>query len=110
VGGVPEAAECLDNQVRPQCLPYANWSNGGKARVKLSCLFAVVEILKMMGSTSYNIQFLDEIFSAVDTSGKEGLFNVLASLRDKGKCVYTNSHTPLVNSVAPGPQPRRMIW
>jgi DNA repair exonuclease SbcCD ATPase subunit len=75
------------------------WSNGEKARVKLSCLFAVVDVLELMGSTSYNLLFLDEIFSSLDDDGKEGLFNVLAYLRDKGKCIYTISHTPLVNSV-----------
>jgi DNA repair exonuclease SbcCD ATPase subunit len=80
-------------------LPYRLWSEGEKARVKLSCLFAVLEILEMMGAVSFNLLFLDEIFSALDDEGKDGLFAVLAHLRDKGKSIYTISHTPLVNSV-----------
>lgn len=81
-------------------LEFASWSSGEKARVKLSCLFAVLEILETVGSASYNVLFLDEMFSTLDDAGKEGLFKVLAYLRDKGKCVYTIAHSALASSGA----------
>lgn len=80
-------------------VPFSNWSKGEQARVKLACLFSVIELLEVKGSASYNVLVLDEIFSALDDDGKEGLFDVLAYLRSKGKCIYTISHTPLVNPV-----------
>ena len=80
-------------------VPFANWSKGEQARVKLACLFSVIELLEVMGSASYNVLVLDEIFSALDDEGKEGLFEVLSYLRSNGKCIYTISHTPLVNPV-----------
>lgn len=80
-------------------VPFANWSKGEQARVKLACLFSVIELLEIKGSASYNVLVLDEIFSALDEEGKEGLFEVLSYLRANGKCIYTISHTPLVNPV-----------
>ena len=80
-------------------MPFANYSGGERARIKMACLFSVIEMLEAMGSACYNVLVLDEIFSALDDEGKEGLFEVLSYLRNKGKCIYTISHTPLVNQV-----------
>lgn len=80
--------------------PYSNWSKGEQARVKLSCLFSVLEILEVMGSASTNILFLDEVFSSLDAEGREGLFSVLNFLRGKEKCIYTISHHSITNDVA----------
>lgn len=80
-------------------IPYSGWSGGEKSRVKLACLFSVLEILEVMGSASYNVLFLDEVFATLDESGREGLFEVLAHLKSTGKCVYTVSHTPIANAV-----------
>ena len=74
---------------------WSCWSEGEKARVKLSCLFAVLELLEVLGAVSFNVLALDEIFSALDGSGKEGLFNVLNYLKGFSKCVFTIAHTKL---------------
>ena len=76
-------------------IPYSGWSEGEKARVKLSCLFAVLEILEALGSGSFNVLCLDEIFSSLDLEGKEGLFRVLSHLQNKGKGIYTIAHSEL---------------
>jgi len=80
-------------------VPFSSWSAGEKSRVKLACLFAVLEVLELMGSASYNVLFLDEVFATLDEGGREGLFEVLAHLKSTGKCIYTVSHTPIVNNV-----------
>lgn len=76
-------------------MPYELWSGGEKSRVKLVCLFSVLELLEVMGSVSFNVICLDEVFSTLDTEGKEGLFKVLEYLRTKGKCIYTIAHEDL---------------
>lgn len=75
---------------------YANWSAGEKARIKLACLFAVLELLETVGSVSFNVLCLDEIFGGLDYEGKEGLFRVLAYLQGKGLSIYTIAHSELV--------------
>lgn len=77
-------------------MAYELWSGGEKGRVKLVCLFAVLELLESMGSLSFNVLALDEIFSALDTEGKEGLFNVLTYLKGHSKAIYTIAHEELV--------------
>lgn len=81
-------------------MAYELWSGGEKARIKLVCLFAVLELLESMGSLSYNVLALDEIFSALDTDGKEGLFNVLAYLKGQNKAIYTIAHEDLALDLA----------
>lgn len=76
-------------------MPYELWSGGEKARVKLVCLFSVLELLEIMGSTSFNVLALDEVFDQLDAAGKEGLFNILSFLRGKGKALYTIAHSEL---------------
>lgn len=78
---------------------FANWSAGEKARLRLMCLFSILEIQETLGSASYNLLVLDEIFASLDEDGREGLFKVLAHLKGHGKCIYTISHTPIANSV-----------
>ena len=82
-----------------KALPFACWSSGEKARVKLSCLFAVLELLEDIGGSCFNILYLDEIGVTLDQEGKDNLFEVLAYLKSKAKCIYCISHTPLVNPV-----------
>lgn len=74
---------------------WACWSAGEKARVKLACLFAVLELLEIVGAVSFNVLCLDEIFGSLDNDGKEGLFRVLDYLRDKAKGVYIIAHSDL---------------
>lgn len=76
-------------------IAWSCWSEGEKARVKMACLFAVLELLEVMGAVSFNVLALDEIFSALDHAGKEGLFKVLNYLKDRGRAIFTISHTPL---------------
>lgn len=71
------------------------WSGGETARIKIVCLFAVLEMLEVMGSTSFNVICLDEIFSALDQEGKEGLFKVLEYLKQKRKAIYVIAHEEL---------------
>lgn len=75
------------------------WSGGETARIKVVCLFAVLELLEAMGSTSFNVLCLDEIFSALDDEGKEGLFKVLTYLKGKNKAIYTIAHEALTLDV-----------
>lgn len=71
------------------------WSGGETARIKTVCLFAVLELLEVMGSTSFNVLCLDEVFDALDHEGKEGLFRVLAYLKGRNKAIYTIAHSEL---------------
>lgn len=71
------------------------WSGGETARIKIVCLFAVLEIMEAMGSTSFNVICLDEIFSALDQEGKEGLFRVLEYLKQRNKAIYVIAHEEL---------------
>lgn len=76
-------------------LPYECWSNGEQTRVKLACLFSVLDLLEVMGSVSFNLLVLDEIFGALDEGGRSGLFKVLDHLKGKGRAVYTIAHSAL---------------
>ena len=74
---------------------WANWSEGEKARVKMSCLFATLEILEATGSSSFNVLCLDEIFGSLDEEGKAGLFTVLGYLKEQGRCIAIIAHSEL---------------
>ena len=74
---------------------WANWSEGEKARVKMSCLFATLEILEATGSSSFNVLCLDEIFGSLDEEGKAGLFEVLGYLKEQGRCIAIIAHSEL---------------
>lgn len=76
-------------------IKWAGWSKGQKARVKMGCLFATLEILEATGSSTYNVLALDEIFGSLDDEGKEGLFRVLSHLQHNGKAIYTIAHSEL---------------
>ena len=73
----------------------ALWSGGETSRIKIVCLFAVLELLEVMGSVSFNVLCLDEIFSTLDSEGKSGLFEILAYLKGKDKALYTIAHEEL---------------
>lgn len=81
-------------------MPFELWSGGEKSRVKLVCLFAILELLEIMGSVSFNVLCLDEIFATLDTDGKEGLFKVLEYLRSKDKAIYCIAHEDLALDMA----------
>lgn len=81
-------------------MPFELWSGGEKSRVKLVCLFAILELLEVMGSVSFNVLCLDEIFATLDTDGKEGLFKVLDYLRSKDKAIYCIAHEDLALDMA----------
>lgn len=72
------------------------WSNGEKYRIIVICRFAVLELLESMGSMSFNVLALDEVFSGLDQEGKEGLFVVLPYLRAFNKSILTIAHEELV--------------
>lgn len=76
-------------------IAWSCWSEGEKARVKMACLFAVLELLEIMGAVSFNVLALDEIFSALDHSGKEGLFRVLNYRKKHNRSIFTIAHTQL---------------
>lgn len=80
-------------------LPWNNWSKGQQARVKLSVLFGTVELQESLGTESYNVMFLDEIFGPLDSDGREGLSEVLVYLKQQGKSVFTIAHTPIIHQV-----------
>jgi DNA repair exonuclease SbcCD ATPase subunit len=80
-------------------LAYSMWSDGEKERVKLACLFSVLELLEVTGGTGFNLLFLDEVFASLDEAGREGLFRVLEFLKGRGKGVYTIAHSPITNAV-----------
>lgn len=73
------------------------WSEGEKSRIKLACLFAVIDLLETIGGVQVNLLFLDEIFGTLDEQGRDGLFNLLADLKTQGKSVFTIAHTPVAN-------------
>lgn len=77
-------------------IPYSGWSAGQKARVKLACLFAVLELLEATGSVSFSVLCFDEVFGALDYEGKEGLFRVLEMLRCRNKSIFIIAHSDLV--------------
>lgn len=81
-------------------IKWANWSDGEKARVRMSCLFAVLDILESSGASSFNTLALDEVFGALDAEGREGLFRVLAYLQGRGKSIYTIAHSDLALPMA----------
>lgn len=79
-------------------LPFVNWSAGEKSRVKLACLFAVLEVLEVVGNCSFNVLCLDEVAVSLDSDGKDGLYKVLEYLKSSGKAIYVISHSELFNS------------
>jgi DNA repair exonuclease SbcCD ATPase subunit len=80
-------------------IPFELWSDGEKGRVKLTCLFAVLDLLESMGGSSFNLLVLDEVFASLDAAGREGLFTVLEHLKGRGKSIYTIAHSPIANAV-----------
>lgn len=76
-------------------MDYTLWSGGEKARVRLVALFAVLELLEVMGSVSFNVLCLDEVFDQLDMDGKAGLFRVLEHLKGKEKALYVIAHSEL---------------
>lgn len=82
-----------------KAVPYSQWSAGEKARVNLTCMFAVLEIMGATTGIGFNLLFLDEVFASLDEEGRNGLFRVLNALRSQGKCIYTIAHSAIANAV-----------
>jgi DNA repair exonuclease SbcCD ATPase subunit len=71
---------------------YASFSEGEKARIDLSLLFAWRQIAKMKNSANTNLLVLDETFDgSMDSDGVENLMQILATL-DSSTRVFIISH------------------
>lgn len=71
---------------------YASFSEGERARIDLSLLFAWRQISKMKNSASTNLLMLDEVFDgSLDGEGIENLFKIMQTL-DPSTRVFVISH------------------
>lgn len=71
---------------------YASFSEGEKARIDLSLLFAWRQVAKMKNSTNTNLLVLDETFDgSLDADGVENLMQILSTL-DPQTRVFIISH------------------
>ena len=71
---------------------YESFSEGEKARINLSLLFAWRSVAKMKNSSNTNLLILDEVFDgSVDLEGAENLMRILDSL-DPSVSVFVISH------------------
>jgi DNA repair exonuclease SbcCD ATPase subunit len=71
---------------------YASFSEGEKARIDLSLLFAWRQIAKMKNSANTNLLILDETFDgSMDADGVENLMQILSTL-DSSTRVFIISH------------------
>jgi DNA repair exonuclease SbcCD ATPase subunit len=73
---------------------YASFSEGEKARINLSLMFAWRYISKMKNSANTNLLVLDEVFdSSLDVDGVENLMKILKTL-DSSTRVFVITHKP----------------
>jgi ABC-type molybdenum transport system ATPase subunit/photorepair protein PhrA len=71
---------------------YASFSEGERARIDLSLLFAWRQISKMKNSANTNLLMLDEVFDgSLDGEGIENLFKIMETL-DPSTRVFVISH------------------
>lgn len=70
-------------------------SNGQKARISFSIMFAFLKLIEERNGVKTNILVLDEILdSSVDASGREELLNILKSEFSETKNIIIISHNP----------------
>jgi DNA repair exonuclease SbcCD ATPase subunit len=71
---------------------YNSFSEGEKARIDLSILFAFRQITEMKNSASVNLLFLDEISdSALDLNSKEAFIGILSQLENGNNFVISHN-------------------
>lgn len=71
---------------------YSSFSQGEKARIDISLLFAWRQIAKMKNSVNTNLLIFDETFDgALDTSGTDTLMNLLNQFNDNTN-IFVISH------------------
>ena len=70
-------------------------SNGQKARISFSIMFAFLKLIEERNGVKTNLLVLDEILdSSVDASGREELLNILKSEFSETKNIIIISHNP----------------
>lgn len=69
-------------------------SKGQKKRIDVAILFAIVDLIKMMGNFKCNLLFLDEFADGnVDSNGFADIVNMIRALSDRdGKSIVVVSH------------------
>lgn len=74
---------------------YFSFSEGEKARIDISMLFAWKDVAAKISGTSINILLLDELFDgSTDTEGKTGMMNILKSLQGNVFVISHADHDP----------------
>jgi energy-coupling factor transporter ATP-binding protein EcfA2 len=82
----------INNKNVPVC--YFNYSGAEKKVIDLAIMFTFVEMLKLQGNTSYNIQIYDELLdTSLDEAGVEMVINLLNEFVNAQKQgIYVISH------------------
>ena len=78
--------EMKDTKIQPKVIklgkeyPYKNCSQGERGRINLALLLAIRNILKVLGKSTTNILFIDELLNIIDSSGKEIIVDTLSNM------------------------------
>lgn len=82
-------------------LNYSSLSSGFKSRVDLLISLALNKTVEILTGISINILFLDEILSAVDSSGVESISLLLNKIKYKfpNKLIFIVSHNQVIKNV-----------
>lgn len=80
---------------------YVNLSGGEKRRVDIAVMVTLNKIIRKMYNISLGllgILILDEIFSSLDDSGEENVYNLLEELSNSINSIYVITHTDELKS------------
>ena len=82
-------------------LNYSSLSSGFKSRVDLLISLALNKTVEILTGISINILFLDEILSAVDSTGVESISLLLNKIKHKfpNKLIFIVSHNQIIKNV-----------
>lgn len=82
-------------------LNYSSLSSGFKSRVDLLISLALNKTVEILTGISINILFLDEILSAVDSTGVESISLLLNKIKHKfpNKLIFIVSHNQVIKNV-----------
>ena len=82
-------------------LNYSSLSSGFKSRVDLLISLALNKTVEILTGISINILFLDEILSAVDSTGVESISLLLNKIKYKfpNKLIFIVSHNQIIKNV-----------
>jgi len=69
-------------------------SGGQKTRIELSTSFGLSDLVAERESASIDCYFLDEVFDALDQTGKDRLIDLLRLLRSRRSTILAVSHDP----------------